>query len=152
MPRNAREKAKPEEYRGWRLRFIANRPDGRLPIWQADNNDIHNRKRISGVTRKDVLDAVDKWIDEREKHGTVHSLDDGAREATLRAMRELGERATLDEIVKFWKDRHPNDGWHIPLGKMVVRFLDEKEKLVRVDPTSGRDFMRPATFRHFKQK
>lgn len=152
MPQKAPKKAKPEEYRGWRMRFIEDRPDGRKPIWQADNNDIHNRKRISGVSRQEVLEAVDKWIEEREKYGTEHSIDDGAREATLRAMRELGERATLDEIVKFWKDRHPNDGRHIPLGKMVERFLDEKERLVRVDPTSGKAFMRPATFRHFKQK
>ena len=152
MPQKAQKKAKPEEYRGWRLRFIENRPDGRQPIWQADNNDIHNRKRISGVTRTAVFEAVDRWLEEREKYGTEHAIDDGAREATLRAMRELGERATLDELVKFWKDRHPNDGRHIPLGKMVARFLDEKENLARVDPTSGREFMRPATFRHFKQK
>ncbi len=122
------------------------------PMWQADNCDFRDRKRISGATRAAVFEAVDRWIDEREKYGTEHAIDDGAREATLRAMRELGERATLDEIVKFWKDRHPNDGRHIPLGEMVDRFLDEKEKLARVDPKSGREFMRPATFRHFKQK
>ncbi len=129
MPQKAQKKAKPEEYRGWRLRFIEDRPDGRQPIWQADNNDIHNRKRISGVTRTAVFEAVDKWLAEREKHGTAHSLDDGAREATLRAMRELGERATLDEIVQFWKDRHPVDGNRITLGDMVEQFIEARVKL-----------------------
>jgi integrase len=145
MPRmTTRKKTKqePESYRGWRLRFITNRPNGRQPIWQADNNDVRDRKRISGVTRKDVLDGVDEYIEELEKHGTVHTLDDGARDAALRAVREIGDRATLDEIVKFWKDRHPNDGNKVKLADAVDQFLAQRE----------REKNRPATIREIRQK
>lgn len=109
-------------------------------MWQADNNDRHNRKRFSGVTRKAVLDAVDKWIEEREKHGTDHALAPDAREAALRALRTLGDRATLDEIVAFWKDRHPSDGGKNTLEDMADQFL------------ANRQGQRPATIRATRQK
>ena len=137
-----RPKQKPESYRGWRLRLINPPGENRRPLWQADNGNRNDRKRFSGVERKAVLDSVDRWIEEREKHGTEHSLDADVREAALRAVRVSGGRATLDEIVKFWAERHPMDGNKIGLGDMVDRFMAERE-------AQGN---RPATIREIRQK
>ncbi len=124
------------------MRLINPPGENRRPLWQADNCDRSDRKRFSGVDRKAVLDSVDQWIGEREKYGTAHSLDDNVREAALRAVRVSGGRATLDEIVKFWAERHPMDGNKIGLGDMVDRFMADRE-------AQGN---RPATIREIRQK
>ena len=140
--KQAQKKEKADSYRGWRLRLINPPGENRRPLWQADNCDRSDRKRFSGVDRKAVLDSVDQWMGEREKYGTAHSLDDNVREAALRAVRVSGGRATLDEIVKFWAERHPMDGNKIGLGDMVDRFMAERE-------AQGN---RPATIREIRQK
>ena len=131
--RSARNRRKyhTDEYRGWKLRYIIPKPGDRhaTAYWLADNCDRHNRKRLAADTRADVAKRVDNEIAESEKHGTAHKLDDDLREAALRAVKVSGGRATLDEIVKFWAERHPTDGNKISLGSMVDRFLVKREEI-----------------------
>lgn len=101
----------------------------KTPYWMADNCDRRNRKRITGATRAAAVVAVDTYIEELETHGTAHRLDDDTRAAAVRAIKVSGGRATLDEMVKFWAERHPTDGSKIGLGEMVRRFLQERERL-----------------------
>jgi integrase len=140
--KQAQKKEKADSYRGWRLRLINPPGENRRPLWQADNGNRNDRKRFSSVERKAVLDSVDRWIEEREKHGTEHSLDADVREAALRAVRVSGGRATLDEIVKYWAERHPTDGNKVGLGEMVDQFITARKK-------QGN---RPATIREIRQK
>lgn len=139
-----RRKYHTDEYRGWKLRYIVPKPGDKhkTPFWLADNCDKHNRKRVSGDTRADAVKRVDKIMGELETHGTAHRIDDDLREATLRAVKVSGGRASLDEIVKFWAERHPMDGNKIGLGDMVARFRQERERLGN----------RPETLREFRWK
>jgi integrase len=127
----SRRKYRTDEYREWKLRYIVPKPgDGhKTPYWLADNCDKHNRKRLAADTRSDVAKRVDDEIAESEKHGTAHKLDDDMREAALRAAKISNGRASLDEIVAFWAERHPMDGNKIGLGDMVTRFLNKREEL-----------------------
>ena len=127
----SRRKYHTDEYRGWKLRYIVPKQGDRhtTPYWIADNCDRHNRKRAVADTRADAVKRVDEIVGELEKHGTAHKLDDDMREAALRAARVSNGRATLDEIVAFWAERHPVDGNKIGLGDMVARFLKKREEL-----------------------
>jgi integrase len=115
----------PEQYHGWTIRYVIppKTATNSRPFWQADNNDRSNRQRKSFKTKADALNHVDGVRAELEKHGTANSLDDGARDAALRALREIGDRATLDDIVRFWKERHPTDGNRITLADMAEKYL-----------------------------
>lgn len=130
-----RRKVHTEEYRKgnvtWKLRHIipGEGDKHKNPFWIADNCDSRNRKRVTGATKGEAIDNLNAYQNEIEKHGTAHSLDDDAREAVLRAKRITGGRATLDEIVKFWAERHPTDGNKIGLGEMVARFIQKREEL-----------------------
>lgn len=146
--RRARRKIHTEEYRKgsvtWKLRHIipGEGDKHKNPFWIADNCDSRNRKRITGATKGEAIDNLNAYQNEIEKHGTVHSLDDDAREAVLRAKRITGGRATLDEIVRFWAERHPMDGNKITLADAVDQFMAEREALKN----------RPATIREIRQK
>jgi len=146
--RRARRKIHTEEYRKgnvtWKLRHIipGEGDKHKNPFWIADNCDSRNRKRITGATKGEAIDNLNAYQDEIEKHGTAHSLDDDAREAVLRAKRITGGRATLDEIVRFWAERHPMDGNKITLADAVDQFMAEREALKN----------RPATIREIRQK
>gem|GEM_PF-3327649 len=140
----SRRKYHTDEYREWKLRYIIPKPGDRhtTPYWLADNCDKHNRKRLAADTRADVAKRVDDEIAESEKHGTAHKLDDDLREAALRAVKVSNGRASLDEIVKFWAERHPTDGNKIGLGAMVSQFLAMREEIGN----------RPETIREIKRK
>ncbi len=139
-----RRKHPTEQYRRWKLRYIVPAPGDRhtTPYWMADNCDRRNRKRITGATRDEAIQGLNEYQDEIEKHGTAHTLDDDAREAALRALRTVGNRASLDEIVKFWAERHPMDGNKKSLGEMADRFMAKREKMGN----------RPSTIRAIRQK
>lgn len=139
-----RRKYHTDEYRGWKLRYIIPKPGDRhtTPFWLADNCDRNNRKRVSGDTRADAVNRVDEITDEQKTHGTAQHLDDDTRAAAVRAVKVSGGRASLDEIVKFWAERHPMDGNKIGLGDMVTRFRQERERLGN----------RPETLREFRWK
>ena len=139
-----RRKYHTDEYKGWKLRYIIPKPGDRhtTPYWLADNCDRHNRKRLSADTRADVAKRVDDEITESEKHGTAHKIDDDQRAAVKRAETVANGRATLDEIVRFWAERHPVDGNKIGLGDMVTRFLKKREELKN----------RPETIRELRWK
>ena len=126
-----RRKYHTDEYRGWKLRYIVPGPGDRhtTPYWMADNCNKKNRKRLAADTRADVAKRVDDEIAEQEKHGTAHKIDDDQRAAVKRAETVANGRATLDEIVRFWAERHPVDGNKIGLGSMVTRFLNKREEL-----------------------
>ena len=121
----SRRKYHTDEYRGWKLRYIVPKPGDRhtTPYWLADNCDGRNRKKAVADTRADAVKRVDEIMGELEAHGTAHALNDDIREAALRAVKVSGGRASLDEIVKFWAERHPMDGNKVGLGKMVAQFL-----------------------------
>ena len=139
-----RRKVHTEEYRGWKLRYIVPGPGDRhtSPYWMADNCDRASRKRITGATRDEVIQRLNEYQDEISKHGSAHRLDDDAREAALRALRTVGNRASLDEIVKFWTERHPVDGSKITLDDMVEKFLAHRMKMAN----------RPETIREIRRK
>lgn len=143
-PARTRRKYRTDEYRGWKLRYIVPKPGDKhtTPYWIADNCDRRNRKRAVGDTRADAVKRVDEIMGELETHGTAHSLNDDLRAAALRAVKVAGDRATLDEIVKFWAERHPTDGNKIGLGEMARKFISERETLGN----------RPATIRAIRQK
>lgn len=126
-----RRKYHTDEYRGWKLRYIIPQPGDRhtTPYWLADNCDKKARKRLVADTRADVVKRVNDEIAESEKHGTAHKLDDDLREAALRAAKVSNGRATLDEIVAFWAERHPTDGNKIGLEEMVDRFQKKRQEL-----------------------
>jgi len=126
-----RRKYRTDEYKGWKLRYIVPKPGDRhtTPYWLADNCAKKGRKRLAADTRADVCKRVDDEIAETETHGTAHKLDDDLREAALRAAKVSNGRATLDEIVSFWAERHPVDGNKIGLGDMVTQFLKKREEL-----------------------
>lgn len=146
--RRARRKVHTEEYRKgnvtWKLRHIipGEGDKHKNPFWIADNCDSRNRKRVTGATKGEAIDKLNAYQDEIEKHGTAHSLDDDTREAVVRAKRITGGRATLDEIVRFWAERHPMDGSKITLADAVDQFMAEREALKN----------RPATIREIRQK
>lgn len=146
--RRTRRKVHTEEYRKgsvtWKLRhMIPTEGDKhKNPFWIADNCDSRNRKRVTGATKGEAIDKLNAYQDEIEKHGTAHSLDDDTREAVVRAKRITGGRATLDEIVRFWAERHPMDGNKITLADAVDQFMAEREALKN----------RPATIREIRQK
>jgi len=127
----SRRKYHTDEYRGWKLRYIVPKPGDRhtTPFWLADNCDRNARKKAVGDTRADAVKRVDEIMGELETHGTAHRLDDDLREAALRAAKVSNGRATLDEIVAYWAERHPVDGNKIGLGDMVTRFLNKREEL-----------------------
>jgi integrase len=126
-----RRKYHTDDYRGWKLRYIVPGPGDRhkTPYWMADNCDKKARKRLAADTRADAVKRVDDEIAESEKHGTAHKIDDDQRAAVKRAETVANGRATLDEIVAFWAERHPMDGNKIGLGDMVARFLTTREEL-----------------------
>ena len=140
----SRRKYHTDDYRGWKLRYIVPKLGDRhtTPYWLADNCDKHNRKRLAADTRADAVKRVDDEIAESEKHGTAHKLDDDLREAALRAAKISNGRASLDEIVKFWAERHPTDGNRIGLGVMVSQFLAMRHEIGN----------RPETIREIKRK
>lgn len=127
----SRRKYRTDEYKGWKLRYIVPKPGDRhtTPYWLADNCDKKDRKRLAADTRADVAKRVDDEIAEQEKHGKAHAIDDDQRAAVKRAETVANGRATLDEIVAFWAERHPMDGNKIGLGVMVTRFLNKREEL-----------------------
>ncbi|HRX06460.1 MAG TPA: hypothetical protein P5306_05130 [Kiritimatiellia bacterium] len=104
-----RRKYHTDEYRGWKLRYIIPKPGDRhkTPYWIADNCDKKARKRLAADTRADAVQRVDDEMGELEKHGTAHKIDDNQRAAVKRAETVANGRATLDEIVAFWAERHP---------------------------------------------
>lgn len=126
-----RRKYHTDEYRGWKLRYIIPKPGDRhtTPYWLADNCDKKARKRLAADTRADAVKRVTDEIAEQEAHGTAHKIDDNQRAAVKRAETVANGRATLDEIVAFWAERHPVDGNKIGLGSMVTRFLNKREEL-----------------------
>lgn len=140
----SRRKYHTDEYRGWKLRYIVPKPGDRhtTPYWLADNCDGRNRKKAVADTRADAVKRVDEIMGELEAHGTAHALNDDIREAALRAVKVSGGRASLDEIVKFWAERHPMDGNKVGLGKMVAQFLAMRQE-------AGN---RPETIREIKRK
>ena len=139
-----RRKYHTDDYLGWKLRYIVPEPGDKhkTPFWLADNCDRNARKKAVGDTRADAVKRVDEIMGEKEKHGTAHAIDDDLRAATLRAVKVSGGRASLDEIVKFWAERHPMDGNKIGLEDMVARFRQERERLGN----------RPETLREFRWK
>ena len=146
--KRTRRKVHTEEYRSgnvtWKLRLIVPAEGDRhkTPFWQGDNCNRNDRKRIAAATKSDVLTLIDEFTEERKKHGTAHQLDHDLREAALKAVRVSAGRATLDQIVKFWEERHPKNGNTIGLGEMVSDFLAERRKIGN----------RPETIRELRRK
>ncbi len=133
-----------ESFRGWKIRYVLPRPGATnaKPFWQADNCDRNDRKRASFPTKKEALRYVTDHTTEREMFGTALSLDEDVRLAAQKAVKVANGRASLDEIVQFWADRHPDDGDAIQLGEMISAFLAAREK-------QGN---RPATIRELRWK
>lgn len=133
-----------ESFRGWKIRYVLPRPGATnaKPFWQADNCDRNDRKRASFPTKKEALRHVTEQTTEREQFGTAFSLDETVRMAAQKAVKMANGRASLDEIVQFWADRHPDDGNVHHLGEMIAAFLAAREK-------QGN---RPATIRELRWK
>lgn len=139
-----RRKFHTDKYGDWKLRLIVPAEGDRHknPFWQGDNCNRNDRKRIAAATKGEVITLIDEFLEERKKHGTDHTLDHDLREAALRAARVSAGRATLDQIVKFWEERHPKDGNTIGLGQMVSDFLEARREIGN----------RPETIRELRRK
>jgi len=133
-----------ESFRGWKIRYVLPRPGATnaKPFWQADNCDRNDRKRASFPTKKEALRHVTEQTTEMEQFGTAFSLDESVRLAAQKAVKMANGRASLDAIVQFWADRHPDDGKIHHLGEMIAAFLAAREK-------QGN---RPATIRELRWK
>ena len=139
-----RRKYKTDDYKGWKIRYIIPREGDahKSPYWITDNCDRNDRQRQAFKTKLDAIEHIDKEATEAESYGVTFHIDDDVRIAALKAIKMANGRATLSDIVKFWAERHPDDGGKLSISKMGERFMAFRAK----------QGIRPATVRAIRQK
>ncbi len=137
--RRKRRKHAVEVYKGFTIRNYGS-------FFQTDSNrrtvGESKRDRRSFQTMKEAKTYIDSKSVERENYGRqAFTLSAADREAAVKALGDLGGRASLEAAIEFWKQHHPEAG-AVSVSTLAADWIAELEQ-------SGR---RPKTIREAKHR
>ena len=108
-----------KNYRGWKIR-----PQD-SGSWQIDNTTFSNRIRIKCPSLEAAKLEIDRQITKKENYGRQGDiLPDHVKVEAAKALDEVGGKVSLTDLVKFYKQHHPDAGTAATLRQMADKWIE----------------------------
>lgn len=132
---------KSERYKGWSIRKCKIMDTGKV-FWQSDNNlPGSNRERIGWETIDEAKAHIQgKAIEVKNEGLGAYALTQTQKIEAKKAFDKYGDK--LAEVLRFWEERHPDDGNKKTLEEAVADFLKKRQDIGN----------RPETIRELRSK
>ena len=132
---------KSERFKGWSIRKCKIMDTGKV-FWQSDNNlPGENRERIGWETIGEAKAHIElKAVEVKNEGLGAYALTQTQKIEAKKAFDKYGDK--LAEVLRFWEERHPDDGNKKTLDEAIAEFIKKRQDIGN----------RPETIRELRSK